>query len=368
MRATSYLLVGALAVIVAVVLPTASWAQIAVSITIAPPELPVYAQPPCPAYGYIWTPGYWAWGPDGYYWVPGTWVEPPAIGLLWTPGYWGWSGGLYVWNAGYWGPHIGFYGGVVYGCGYDGIGYQGGYWQGGQLYYNSSVTNVNTTVVRNVYSRPVTVRNETRVSYSGGQGGISARPTSEQLVAARENHRPATTLQVEHQRGASSDRELLASVNHGKPAVAATARPGVFSGREVVPARGAPAEMRPAAGRPQAPTKPEKYGGASQRGLSPAEHPASPPSRHEGQAARPSRSPAPARPNSVQPKPHNEHMNTPRPAQGKEHPTGANPAHGNPAAGKPAMKEGHPSQAGHAPPAKENRAAHPPQEQPKQVK
>jgi WXXGXW repeat (2 copies) len=47
-------------------------------------------QPEIPAPGYIWTPGYWAYGTDGYYWVPGTWVQPPAVGLLWTPGYWGW--------------------------------------------------------------------------------------------------------------------------------------------------------------------------------------------------------------------------------------------------------------------------------------
>src|SRR5262249_16572953 len=61
-----------------------------VSITIAPPVLPVYEQPPIPGPGYIWTPGYWAWGDDGYYWVPGTWILPPAVGLLWTLGYWGW--------------------------------------------------------------------------------------------------------------------------------------------------------------------------------------------------------------------------------------------------------------------------------------
>src|ERR1700756_3073681 len=58
-----------------------------------PPLLPEYEQPPIPAPGYIWTPGYWAYGADDYYWVPGTWVQPPAVGLLWTPGYWGWFNG-----------------------------------------------------------------------------------------------------------------------------------------------------------------------------------------------------------------------------------------------------------------------------------
>jgi hypothetical protein len=80
--------------------PAFTQAQVAVSITIAPPALPVYEQPPIPEAGWIWTPGYWAYGPDGYYWVPGTWVEPPAVGLLWTPGYWAWNNGVYAWNAG----------------------------------------------------------------------------------------------------------------------------------------------------------------------------------------------------------------------------------------------------------------------------
>jgi hypothetical protein len=66
--------------------PMASFAQVGISITITPPELPVYEQPACPGDGYIWTPGNWAWGDDGYYWVPGTWVMAPQVGFLWTPG------------------------------------------------------------------------------------------------------------------------------------------------------------------------------------------------------------------------------------------------------------------------------------------
>jgi hypothetical protein len=60
-------------------IPATAFAQVAVSITIAPPELPVYEQPLCPGDGYIWTPGYWAYDYDigDYYWVPGTWVEAP---------------------------------------------------------------------------------------------------------------------------------------------------------------------------------------------------------------------------------------------------------------------------------------------------
>src|ERR1700733_12877059 len=78
---------------------------VGVSITVAPPELPVYVQPPCPEAGWMWSPGYWAWGPDGYYWVPGVWVAPPEVGFYWTPGYWGFNDGIYLWYPGYWGPN-----------------------------------------------------------------------------------------------------------------------------------------------------------------------------------------------------------------------------------------------------------------------
>jgi WXXGXW repeat (2 copies) len=68
-------------------LPLAAQAGVFVSVSIAPPALPVYVAPPMPAPGYFWTPGYWAYADGGYYWVPGTWVLAPAPGLLWTPGY-----------------------------------------------------------------------------------------------------------------------------------------------------------------------------------------------------------------------------------------------------------------------------------------
>src|SRR4029077_4928726 len=86
----------------------ASFAQIGISISIAPPELPVYEQPLCPGDGYLWTPGYWAYSGDDYYFVPGTWVMAPEAGLLWTPGYWGWRNNGYFFNEGYWGEHVGF--------------------------------------------------------------------------------------------------------------------------------------------------------------------------------------------------------------------------------------------------------------------
>jgi hypothetical protein len=214
--------------------------QVLVSITVAPPVLPVYVQPAIPAPGFIWSPGYWAWGPDGYFWVPGTWVRPPAVGLLWTPGYWGWRDGIYVWNAGYWGPHIGFYGGVNYGFGYAGVGFQGGYWSGGVFMYNRAVVNVGSVQITNVYNKTV-INNTTvtNVSFNGGTGGITARPTPEEVAAGNDKHVPATAMQTEHEHGASTNHALLASVNHGSPAIAATANAGQFSGHGVVGAKGA---------------------------------------------------------------------------------------------------------------------------------
>jgi hypothetical protein len=111
--------------------PASSFAGVFISINIAPPVLPVYVQPPCPNDGYMWTPGYWAYGDDGYYWVPGAWVPAPQPGYLWTPPYWGWENGVYLFHGGYWGTHVGYYGGVNYGFGYMGVGFAGGEWRRG---------------------------------------------------------------------------------------------------------------------------------------------------------------------------------------------------------------------------------------------
>ena len=213
------------------------WEPRIASITIAPPELPVYEQPPIPAPGYIWTPGYWAYGPVGYYWVPGTWVLPPTVGLLWTPGYWGWRDGLYVWNAGYWGPHVGFYGGVNYGFGYGGHGYEGGRWNNGVFAYNQTVTNFGGVQVTNVYRETVVASTNVRVSFNGGSGGTQAQPTPQEQTVAHEPHVAPTTEQAQHQQIASTNKALLASENHGQPAIAATAKPGEFSGKGIVAAR-----------------------------------------------------------------------------------------------------------------------------------
>ena len=217
-------------------LSAAASAAVLVSVAIAPPVLPVYAQPICPGPNYIWIPGYWGYGPEGYYWVPGTWVIAPYVGALWTPGYWGWSNSLYVWNAGYWGPHVGFYGGINYGFGYFGVGYQGGYWRDRAFYYNRAVNNVNVTRINTTYNTTVVNNNinVNRVSYNGGAGGIAVRPTAQEETFAREAHRGPTQAQLTHERTASTNRAMLASVNQGRPSITATPRPGAFARAETM--------------------------------------------------------------------------------------------------------------------------------------
>ena len=228
-------------------------AQFRVAVTFGPPALPVYEQPVCPGEGYIWTPGYWAYDDDidDYYWVPGTWVLAPEPGYLWTPGWWGWGGDAFIFHAGYWGPVVGFYGGINYGFGYFGEGYEGGRWEHGTFFYNRSVNRVDERHVHNVYNTTV-IHNTTtinRVSYNGGNGGINARPTSQQEAAARERHIPPVAAQTQHMQAARGNRQLRASVNQGKPPIAATQRPGTFSGRSVTHAREAGAPYHPPANR-----------------------------------------------------------------------------------------------------------------------
>ena len=219
------------------VMSTLGQVAVGVSVNFGPPDLPVYEQPVCPGDGYLWTPGYWAWDGDDYYWVPGTWVLAPQPGFFWTPGYWHWGGGGFLFTEGYWGPVVGFYGGINYGFGYFGHGYEGGRWDHDHFFYNRSVNNVNITEIHNTYNTTIVNRSETRVSYNGGNGGINARPTGEEEAAARERHIAPVAAQMQHEQAARSNQQLRASVNHGRPPIAATPRPAGFNERGVVQAR-----------------------------------------------------------------------------------------------------------------------------------
>jgi len=264
-----WLVRGAAALLAAAVIaavPGRAHAGVFVSVSIAPPPLPVYVQPPLPGPGYIWTPGYWAWGDDGYYWVPGTWVLAPFVGALWTPGYWGWNGGVYIFHNGYWGPRVGFYGGIDYGYGYGGRGYDGGYWRGGGFYYNRSVNHV-TNNITNVYNR--TVINNTvvnRTSYNGGPRGIAAHATPQQQAWANERHTAPVAAQLQQRTMASHMQSMRASVNHGMPPIAATPRPGAFNVHGATPAAMAAHETRFA---PQTASAPQRSGALRSAGFAP---------------------------------------------------------------------------------------------------
>jgi hypothetical protein len=194
-----------------------------VYITIAPPALPFYEQPEPPAPDYIWAPGYWAHDRffGDYYWVPGTWVRAPSAGLLWTPGYWYWREGHFVFSDGYWGIHIGFYGGINYGHGYEGRGFSGGGWHNG-VFHNKRINGD---------------ANRDSSGFNGGPGGTKFRPTDEEKAFMKEKHVPATNEQKKHVQGARQNPSLRASANHGKPVIAATSKPGVFKGKGVVAAK-----------------------------------------------------------------------------------------------------------------------------------
>ncbi len=202
-------------------------------VNVTPPPLPSYAQPPPPKAGYLWVPGFWAWRepfPD-YYWVPGTWVQPPQPGLLWTPAYWSRVDGGYVFHAGYWAKQVGFYGGIDYGYGYTGDGYQGGRWENGVFHYNRAVNNLGSLDIANVYDEAVAADKEAvRVSFNGGNGGTTARPTPRAEALASERHVEATAEQRKHFELAAMDRSLYSKLNHGEPGVAATSRAGVLEG------------------------------------------------------------------------------------------------------------------------------------------
>jgi len=224
------------------------------SVQVAPPILPIYAQPPLPTDGYVWIPGFWHWSQvAGYYWVPGTWALPPSDGMLWTPPYWAFADAAYIFHAGYWGPQVGYYGGVNYGYGYFGSGYQGGRWEGKDFVYNRAVNNVGKINVAHVYQQKVAATTTARVSFAGGAGGSKAEPTAEERSAEHDTHVPVTDLQTRHITAAVQSPALAASRNQGRPAVAATSHAAQFKGPGVVAAQQAAvqhAAMRPPAAAP----------------------------------------------------------------------------------------------------------------------
>src|ERR1019366_1051733 len=226
-------------------IPASASAGVFISVGFAPPALPEYEQPPCPEPGYMWTPGYWAYGDDGYYWVPGTWVPAPEPGMLWTPTYWGWSDGVYVFHHGYWGPHVGYYGGVNSGFGYGGVGFAGGYWRGGIFSYNTAVMHVDGGRFPHYEDRGAVEHGYfargSHVAFSGGPGGIHHDPGAEERFAEHDRHMDRSSFQQQHEEAARSDRGSFARFNGGHPSNGAVDRPMGAGGHFGAGGQGAPA-------------------------------------------------------------------------------------------------------------------------------
>jgi hypothetical protein len=223
---SSRCLTGPLIVLVMALVSLPAFAQVSISLDIAPPPLVVEDQPPCPDDGLVWTPGYWAYDDNEgvYYWVQGAWVQPPEVGLYWTPAYWGWNGNGYAFNEGYWGPSVGFYGGVNYGHGYWGNGYRGGRWDNGHFAYNTAANNVRGGRVHNTYAdRSGYQPAANRVSYNGGQNGLQAQPTPQQQQVAQNRVQP-TPQQQAHFQTAAQTRSHQVKVN-ARPVTANAAAP-----------------------------------------------------------------------------------------------------------------------------------------------
>ena len=238
----------------ATLVPLAAAAQVSLSITLAPPPLPYYAQPPVPGDGYIWVPGYWAWNADDsdYYWVPATWVLAPGEGELWTPGWWDFQAAGYLWHAGYWGRSVGYYGGINYGYGYSGTGYQGGRWDHGSFRYNRAVSHIDAAHQRNSFSAPPSgPAAPGRTSFHGGAQGTHTAPTASQRRVPAGTQGAPTPDQVQHEHQAVTTPAQRASVSHGAPPVAATPRPSAFVAPGVERARPTPPPREQALNRPQ---------------------------------------------------------------------------------------------------------------------
>jgi hypothetical protein len=292
--------------------PAASFAGVIIQIGIAPPVLPVYVQPVCPGDGYIWTPGYWAYGPEGYYWIPGTWVVAPTPGYLWTPAYWGWEGGFYVFHGGYWGPHIGFYGGINYGFGYFGHGFEGGEWRGGHFFYNTAYGNFGGARLTNVYVHNVTaVNNYNRVSFNGGAGGVQEHPQAAEMQAMHENHIQPTAMQQQHFNAAAQDRGQLASVNGGRPQMAAARTPQEFTNH----VNSNPQTQRVAPGNPGARVNASsQFNGGAHAAPAPVSRPQMQSQNQPHPTAQPQSQPHPQAQPQNQPRPQAQPQSRPAPA------------------------------------------------------
>ena len=90
-----------------------------------------------------------------------------------------------------------------------------------------------------VYDRPVIFSNHTTVSFNGGRGGLTFRPTDRDRIAMRDRHVAPTVDQRSHQGFAGQNRDQFAKFNNGRPPVAAAASSNAFHDHPTDPAAAA---------------------------------------------------------------------------------------------------------------------------------
>jgi hypothetical protein len=92
--------------------------------------------------------------------------------------------------------------------------------------YNTAVTNIDRTVIRNTYidRRVVDTRTVGRASYNG-PGGVTVRPRPAEYAGTDDRHVAPTPAQVQHAQYAAQDRNMYSTVNRNRPATTAVARP-----------------------------------------------------------------------------------------------------------------------------------------------
>ena len=107
--------------------------------------------------------------------------------------------------------------------------------------------NVGVSVSINVYSKVVVGGGHSQTSFNGGKDGIRAKPSAHERAYANEHHIGATQQQREHHQHAAKDPGQKFGTNHGKPAAAATSKAGDFSSAHTVGAKSAGTGFKPTA-------------------------------------------------------------------------------------------------------------------------
>jgi WXXGXW repeat (2 copies) len=92
-----------LAALIVLIASSRAHAGARVFLQIGPPAPLAVVAPVAPApYGYVWQPGYYAWGGAAYRWVPGVWSRPPFSRAAWVAPRWGYGPRGWSFARGYW--------------------------------------------------------------------------------------------------------------------------------------------------------------------------------------------------------------------------------------------------------------------------